>query len=100
MKIINCGIVTYVISGNHIATIVYNYNDGKPSAAIYIDGKLDGIWECENGRTMRIAMRDAIRSVKRAEHWDTPDDWSVSAEDLAEWQAASCGCDYYTYRRS
>lgn len=100
MKIITCGpIVTYVITEHHIATIVYHYNDGQPNATVYIDGQFDGIIEAENGQTMRYAMWSAIWSVKRAEHWDTPNDWSVSAEDLAEWQAASCGCDYYTYRR-
>lgn len=71
MKIITCGpIVTYIITEHHIATIVYHYNDGKPSAAILIDGEIDGIWECENGQTMRIAMQDAISTLKRAEHRD------------------------------
>lgn len=71
MKIITCGpIVTYIITEHHIATIVYNYNDGAPSATIYIDGELNGVWECENGRTMRLAMQDAIYQLKSNEHWE------------------------------
>lgn len=71
MKIITCGpIVTYIVTENHVATIVYSYNDGAPSAAIYYDGKLNGIWECENGRTMRLAMRDAIHLLKISERHD------------------------------
>lgn len=74
MKIITCGpIVTYVITEHHIATIVYNYNDGKPSATIYIDGKLNGIFECENGQTMRLAMQDAVYQLKSNEHWEALD---------------------------
>ncbi len=91
MKIINCGIVTYVISGNHIATIVYNYNDGKPAAAIYLDGQHGGVVEAENGQTMRYAMRIAIFHVKADAYWDEVSRYDVSAEDLNEWQAASCG---------
>lgn len=69
MKIITCGpMVTYIITEHHIATIAYNYNDGAPSATIYIDGQHDGIIEAENGQTMRHAMRWAIWSVKRSEH--------------------------------
>lgn len=98
MKIITCGpIVTYVITEHHIATIVYSYNDGQPAATVYIDGQNDGTIEAENGQTMRHAMRCAIWSIKRAEHWDALDDWSVSAEDLTEWEAASSGCGYYTF---
>lgn len=98
MKIITCGpMVTYIVTEHHIATIVYNYNDGAPSATIYIDGQNDGIIEAENGQTMRHAMRWAIWSVKRSEHRDAPDDWSISAEDLTEWQAASSGCGYYSF---
>lgn len=68
MKIINCGIVTYIITEHHIATIAYNYNDGAPRATIYIDGQHDGVIEAENGQTMRYAMRCAIFSVKCAEY--------------------------------
>lgn len=99
MKIINCGIVTYVISGNHIATIVYNYNNGKPAATIYLDGQHSGIIEAENGMTMKYAMRVATFHVKADAYWDEIGRYDVSAEDLTEWQAASCGCDYYTYKR-
>lgn len=71
MKIITCGpMVTYIVTEHHIATIVYNYNDGEPSAAVYIDGQHDGVIEAENGQTMRYAMRCAIFSVKCAEHRD------------------------------
>lgn len=71
MKIITCGpIVTYIVTEHHIATIVYSYNDGAPSATVYIDGKLDGIIEAENGQTMRHAMWSAVWSVKRSEHHD------------------------------
>jgi len=92
MKIITCGpIVTYVISGNHIATIVYNYNDGKPAATIYLDGQNGGTVEAENGQTMRYAMRIAIFHVKADAYWDEISRYDVSAEDFAEWKAASCG---------
>lgn len=71
MKIITCGShVTYIIYGSHIATIVYNYNDGAPSATIYYDGKLGEIVEAENGQTMRFAMRLAIWSIKWSQHCD------------------------------
>ena len=70
MKIINCGIVTYIITEHHIATIVYYYNDGNPTAHIYFDGVPGGGWECENGQTMRLAMRDAIYQLKSNEHWE------------------------------
>lgn len=70
MKIINCGIVTYVITEHHIATIVYNYNNGAPSATIYYDGKLGEIIESENGQTMRYAMRCAVYELKSDEHWE------------------------------
>lgn len=98
MKIITCGpIVTYLITEHHVATIVYSYNNGTPSATIYYDGQLGETIEAENGQTMRHAVRCAAWSVKRSEHRDTPDDWSISAEDLTEWQAASSGCGYYTF---
>lgn len=65
MKIITCGpIVTYIVTDHHIATIVYSYNDGAPSATIYYDGRLGEIIEAENGQTMRYAMRCAIWGVK------------------------------------
>lgn len=70
MKIINCGIVTYIITEHHIATIVYSYNDGAPSATVYIDGQLDGIIEAENGQTMRYAVWSATWSVKWSEYRD------------------------------
>ena len=69
MKIINCGIVTYIIHGNHIATIVYNYNDGKPTATIYFDGQHGGIVESENGQTMRHAVKLATWTIKSNEYW-------------------------------
>lgn len=71
MKIITCGpIVTCVITEHHIVTIIYSYNDGKPSATIYYDGQLNGTWEGENGQTMRLAMQDAIYQLKSNEHWE------------------------------
>lgn len=70
MKIINCGIVTYVITEHHIATIVYNYNNGAPSATNYYDGQLGEIIEAENGQTMRLAMRCVIYTLKSDEHWE------------------------------
>lgn len=71
MKIITCGpIVTYVITEHHIATIVYSYNDGKPSATNYYDGQLGEIIEAENGQTMRHAMRCVIYTLKSDEHWE------------------------------
>jgi len=70
MKIITCGpIVTYIITEHHIATIVYHYNDGKPSATIYYNGQLGEIIEAENGQTMRYAMRCAIWSIKSDEYY-------------------------------
>ena len=76
MKIINCGIITYVICGNHIATIEYNYNNGEPSAAIYYDGKLGEIVEAMNGQTMRYAIHLAKWQVKRDEYIDqNHDQW-------------------------
>lgn len=68
MKIINCGIVTYIVTEHHIATIVYNYNDGTPTATIYYDGRLGETIEAENGQTMRYAMRCAIWSIKSDEY--------------------------------
>lgn len=59
MKIINYGIITYVVTEHHIATICYNYNDGAPSATIYYDGQHGEIIEAENGQTMHYAMRCA-----------------------------------------
>lgn len=51
MKIITCGpIVTYLITEHHVATIVYSYNNGTPSATIYYDGQLGETIEAENGR--------------------------------------------------
>lgn len=70
MKIINCGIVTYIITEHHIATIAYNYNDGAPSATIYYDGRLGETIEAENGQTMRYAIRCATWSVKCSEYYD------------------------------
>ena len=64
MKVINCGIVTYIIVNNHIATIAYNYNDGQPIARIYYDGQIGEIVECENGQTMRQAFKLAAWTLK------------------------------------
>lgn len=64
MKIINCGIVTYLILDNHIATIVYYYNDGHPAAHIYYDGEIGEIVEAANGQTMRFAIRLAKWMLK------------------------------------
>ena len=64
MKIINCGIVTYIVTEHHIATICYNYNNGQPAATIYYDGQHGEIIEAENGQTMRYAymcVRYALR---------------------------------------
>ena len=71
MKIITCGpIVTYVITAHHIATIVYNYNDGQPAAHIYYDGEIGEIVEAYNGQTMRHAFRLATWTVKHYEYWE------------------------------
>lgn len=70
MKIINCGRVIYVLTAHHVATIVYDYNNGAPSATIYYDGQLGEIIEAENGQTMRHAIRGAVWSVKRSEYRD------------------------------
>lgn len=68
MKIINCGIVTYIVGKYHIATICYSYNNGQPSAKIYYDGRLGEIVESENGQTMRHAIRLATWTIKDCEY--------------------------------
>ena len=68
MKIINCGRVIYLIYGNHVATIIYDFNNGQPSATIYYDGKLGEIIEAENGQTLRIAIQFAKWTIKRDEY--------------------------------
>lgn len=70
MKIINCGIVTYIIIKHHVATICYDYNNGQPRAAIYYDGKLGEIVEAENGQTMRYAFRLVRWTIRNQEYWD------------------------------
>lgn len=70
MKIINCGIVIYVVTEHHVATICYDYNNGQPRATIYYDGKHGEIVEAENGQTMRYAVRLAKWQIKRDEHVD------------------------------
>lgn len=69
MKIINCGIVTYIITEHHIATICYNYNNGQPSATIYYDGQHGEIIEAANGQTMRFAIMCARYTVKTEEYF-------------------------------
>lgn len=70
MKIINCGIVTYVITEHHIATICYDFNDGHPRTTTYYDGQLGEIIECENGQTLHRAIQCATYKLKSDEHWE------------------------------
>lgn len=70
MKIINCGIVTYIIIKHHVTTICYDYNNGQPRATIYYDGKHGEIVEAENGQTMRYAFRLARWTIRNEEYWD------------------------------
>jgi len=76
MKVINCGRVIYVLTAHHIATIVYDYNNGQPSAHIYYDGQNGEIVEAMNGQTLRYAIRLAKWHVKRDEYIDkNHDQW-------------------------
>lgn len=68
MKVINCGYVTYLITANHVATIVYKIENEQPAATIYYDGKLGEIIEAENGQTMRFAFMCARYSVRLSEY--------------------------------
>jgi hypothetical protein len=68
MKIINCGRVIYLICGNHVATIVYDYNNGHPNATIYYDGKLGETIEAENGQTLRLAIICARYTIRTDEY--------------------------------
>lgn len=68
MKIINCGIVTYIITEHHIATICYNYNNGQPIVTIYYDGQHGEIIENANGQAMRFAFKLARYSVRLSEY--------------------------------
>lgn len=68
MKIINCGRVIYLICGNHVATIVYDYNNGHPNAAICYDGQPGEIVEAENGQTLRFAIRLARYTIRLDEY--------------------------------
>lgn len=68
MKIINCGRVIYLICGNHVATIVYDYNNGHPKATICYDGKPGEIIEAENGQTLRLAIMCARYSIRLEEY--------------------------------
>ena len=71
MKIINCGRVIYVLTAHHIATIVYDYNNGgQPSAHIYYDGEHGEIVEAMNGQTLRYAVRLARWTVREKEYLD------------------------------
>ena len=68
MKIINCGRVIYLIYGNHVATIIYDYNNGHPNATIYYNGKLGETIEAENGQTLRFAIICARYSIRADEY--------------------------------
>ena len=49
MKVINCGIVVYLITDHHIARIEYKTTDGVPTAWIYYDNKLGEGVSAEDG---------------------------------------------------
>lgn len=71
MKFINCGRVLYMILGSHIATIVYNFNNGSPSASIYYDGKVGEIVESTCGNTMRNAVKLARWTLRDWKYFET-----------------------------
>lgn len=76
MKVINCGIVVYLITEHHIARIEYKVDNGVPTAWIYYDNKLGEGVSAEDGMTMRHAFRLAKWTIKREEYIDTHyDQW-------------------------
>ena len=69
MKVINCGIVIYLITEHHIARIEYQHDEaGKPIAWIYYDNELGEGIQAENGMTMRHAFWVAKSTIKWQEH--------------------------------
>ena len=74
MKVINCGIVVYLITDHHIARIEYKVDNGIPTAWIYYDNKLGEGVSAENGMTMRHAFKLAKWTIKREEYIDTHHD--------------------------
>lgn len=64
MKIINCGRVVYILCGDYVATIVYDYNNGQSSATIYYENEPGEIIEAENGQTMRYAIMFARSTIR------------------------------------
>lgn len=74
MKVINCGLVVYLITDHHIARIEYKIDNGVPTAWIYYDNKLGEGVSAEDGMTMRHAFRLAKWTVKREEYIDTHHD--------------------------
>lgn len=69
MKIINCGIVTYIVTEHHIARIEYKRDEeGKPIAWIYYDNKCGEGVQAENGMTMRFAYWCAKSTIKWEEY--------------------------------
>ena len=77
MKVINCGIVIYLITEHHIARIEYKRDEnGLPIAWIYYDGKCGEGVQAENGMTLRHAFRLAKWTIKRDEYADQHyDEW-------------------------
>ena len=71
MTFINCGHVLYMVLGSHIATIVYNFNNGSPSASIYYDGKVGEIVESTCGNTMRNAVKLASWTLRDWKYFET-----------------------------
>ena len=74
MKVINCGLVVYLITERHIARIEYKIDDGMPTAWIYYDNKLGEGVSAEDGMTMKHAFRLAKWTVKHDEYIDTHHD--------------------------
>ena len=70
MKVINCGIVVYLITEHHIARIEYKTENGEPWAWIYYDGKVGEGVSAENGMTMKRAFELAKWTIKRDEYTD------------------------------
>lgn len=69
MKIINCGIITYIITEHHVARIEYKHDEeGKPIAWIYYDNKCGEGVQAENGMTMRFAYWCAKSTIKWEEY--------------------------------
>ena len=66
MKIINCGIVIYLITKNHIARIERTELDGAPAWAIYYDN-MQG--EIVQGPTAARAAFDLARWEVRWMDW-------------------------------